>query len=415
MATTRRVPLTGWAWGVVAVIILMGGALLTTVWTTYAGVRDASALLLRGQIDALPQAVRGELADLGGPPTAEELSEFLEEQREAGLRFIAVIDPVTLTTVSAGEALLGPIAFSRTTRAEPVYGHGRVRVQFPSRQRRTTAGTEPRRGGRLWAIVIELEPVQAEGLRAAARRTLGIGAVAATTLLIVALGLVRWVLHREARERQLERDRRLASLGELSAVLAHEIRNPLASLKGNAQLLAGLLPEGERTRQKADRVVEEAVRLETLTNDLLDFVRTGDIRRAEVDPAALLRASAASVDAASIEVDGEGAPPSWALDAERLRQALTNLLENAVQAGAPVRATVAKSDGHLVFEVRDAGPGVPPEDLERIFEPFFSRRPRGTGLGLAVAKRMVELHRGTITVANAPGGGAVFRVELPPA
>ena len=412
MATTRRVPLTGWAWAVVAVIGLMGGALLTTVWTTYAGVRDASALLLRGQIETLEQAVRGELAELDGPPSPEELSSFLEEQRGAGLRFIAVIDPVTLTTVSAGEALLGPLSVTRSQRVEPVSGNGRVRAQFIGRQRRAI---DPRRGGRPWAIVMELEPVQAEGLRTAARRTLGIGAVAATTLLIVALGLVRWVLRREARERQLERDRRLASLGELSAVLAHEIRNPLASLKGNAQLLAGLLPEGERTRQKAERVVDEAVRLETLTNDLLDFVRTGDIRRAEVDPAALLRASAASVDADSIAVDGKGAPPTWALDAERLRQALTNLLENAVQAGAPVRATVATSDGHLVFEVRDAGPGVPVEDQERIFEPFFTRRPRGNGLGLAVAKRMIELHRGTISVANAPGGGAVFRVELPPA
>ena len=68
-----------------------------------------------------------------------------------------------------------------------------------------------------------------------------------------------------------------------------------------------------------------------------------------------------------------------------------------------------------MFEVRDAGPGVPVEDQERIFEPFFTRRPRGNGLGLAVAKRMIELHRGTISVANAPGGGAIFRVELPPA
>jgi two-component system sensor histidine kinase HydH len=78
-----------------------------------------------------------------------------------------------------------------------------------------------------------------------------------------------------------------------------------------------------------------------------------------------------------------------------------------------VRARVAAENGRLVFEVRDSGPGVPEDERERIFEPFYTKRVRGTGLGLAVAKRVVELHRGTISVVNAPDGGAVFRVALP--
>jgi two-component system sensor histidine kinase HydH len=259
---------------------------------------------------------------------------------------------------------------------------------------------------------MELEPVEANALRDAAVRTLGIGALSATMLLGAALALGRWVLRREAMQRKIERDRRLASLGEMSAVLAHEIRNPLASLKGNAQLLAASLPAGERARQKAERVVEEAVRLESLSNDLLEFVRTGELHVAPVDPAALLRAAAASVDP-DIVVDAGGAPPRWNLDGDRVREVLVNLLENAVQAGAPVRASATLEDGRLVYEVRDAGAGIASEDLEHIFEPFFTRRTRGTGLGLAIARRVVELHGGTIGAANSQEGGALFRIALP--
>jgi two-component system, NtrC family, sensor histidine kinase HydH len=256
--------------------------------------------------------------------------------------------------------------------------------------------------------------VQARKLRDAAARTFYLGVAAAGMLLVIAAALVRSILRAAARERQLAHERRLASLGEMSAVLAHEIRNPLASLKGNAQLLAERLPPGEKARQKADRVVEEAIRLETLTNNLLVFVRTGELARRPTAPAELLREAAAAVDP-EIEVDAADAPPSWSLDAERLRQVLVNLLENAVQAGPPVRARVSSSGGRLVFEVEDHGPGVAAADAERIFEPFFTKRAQGTGLGLAVAKRVVELHAGTIAVEDAPGGGARFRVTIPEA
>src|SRR4029077_12240509 len=119
---------------------------------------------------------------------------------------------------------------------------------------------------------------------------------------------------RNAEERIRERERRLASLGEMSAVLAHEIKNPLASLKGNAQLLVQMLPDEDalaKSRTKAKRVVEEAVRLEQLTNDLLQFVRPGAIRRTDVDPAALVREAAESVPGGEVVVDTTGAPATW--------------------------------------------------------------------------------------------------------
>jgi two-component system sensor histidine kinase HydH len=213
----------------------------------------------------------------------------------------------------------------------------------------------------------------------------------------------------------------------MSAVLAHEIKNPLASLKGNAQLLAGMLPEGpetEKARGKAKRVVDEAVRLEKLTQDLLQFVRTGELAHTAVSPSAIVKDAAASIvvatgaeaaASAELKIDDTAAPATWSLDAGRMREVVVNLLDNATAAGPPVSARIAVERGRLVIEIRDGGPGVPPADREKVFEPFFTGKTRGTGLGLAIARRIVELHRGTIRVDDAPGGGALFRIEIPEA
>jgi two-component system sensor histidine kinase HydH len=271
-------------------------------------------------------------------------------------------------------------------------------------------------GGRTPRFVVEIEPVQANELRGNATITLGIGALAAASLLGVAIVLVRREARRNADERARERERRLAHLGEMSAVLAHEIKNPLASLKGNAQLLSQMLakalPEGDKPRAKAERVVDEAVRLEQLTNDLLHFVRTGEIKREPVDPAAIVREAAGSVPG-DVSVETSHAPATWSLDGPRIREVVVNLVDNAVAAGPPVLATVSADGARLVIEVADHGPGVPEEDRDKIFEPFHTGKTQGTGLGLAVARRVVESHGGTLTVLSAPSGGALFRAEIP--
>jgi two-component system sensor histidine kinase HydH len=285
----------------------------------------------------------------------------------------------------------------------------------PERQARAGRDrAEPRRPRP--TIVIEFEPLVARQLSAQAARALGLGVLAAVGLTAVALLFSRQLLRREAAERRLEEQRRLAVLGEMSSVIAHELRNPLASLKGHAQLLAERLPADSRERSKAERIVLEAERLETLSGDLLDFSRSGPIDRTDADPAALLRAAADAVDASRIVLSAEGAPRRFPLDAERVRQALTNLLQNAVQAspaGAPASASVAAEGDLLVYTVSDRGAGIPAADVERIFEPFYTTRPRGTGLGLAVAQRIVHMHGGTLTAANRPDGGASFRVAIP--
>lgn len=264
------------------------------------------------------------------------------------------------------------------------------------------------------AFAITFEPLEARTLRRAALVALVAAFVAALALGLSALGL--WAIQRrlDAGRQADERGRRLAALGEMSAVLAHEIRNPLAGLKGSAQLLVEALPEeGSRNRARAERVVREALRIERLTTDLLSLVRSGEVHRQPCSPGELLHEAARSVSAELIHVVDE-APERWSLDPERLRQALCNLMENALHAspeGAEACARVV--DGELELSVRDHGPGVPLDQRDRIFEAFTTGRAQGTGLGLAVTRRVVDLHGGTITIDDHPDGGAIFRVRIP--
>ena len=426
MRTTTPNPRAA-SWALISAAVLMGGALVTTVWTTHRGVTDASVMLERGQAGIVQDGVRMRLAELEEEPTSADLAAIVADMEADGLRYLAALDRAGAIVAEAGEPAGDRSAFTgqRARRGAGQSAVGdRLRIQlrrwprpFERRAWRARRQGGPRRPAfprRTGPFVIEFQPRVAAELRAASRQTLAVGALAAGGLLLGAMVLVRWMLHRARLERTLEHERRLASLGEMSAVMAHEIRNPLASLKGNAQLLARALPEGERPRAKADRVVDEAIRLESLTNDLLEFARTGAIQREPVDPAPLLREAAAELDAARVDIAADRAPASWPLDPARVRQVLSNLLENALQASAGrVTASAWEEGGRLIYTVRDDGPGIPPEDLPHIFEPFYTRRTRGTGLGLAVARRLADLHGGTLTARNHPDGGAELRVSIP--
>jgi len=415
---TRRVP------PLAAAIVLIAAGLLATAWSTRRTINDAFEAVRDGEAFAVQRGVRGDLADLGGFPTSEELAAIAAEHASEGLVYLAMLDGKGRVQVSTGTALVERGGRADRTGVKVEHVGARTRIEMRSLLRRAWGPGK----GAIW-VAMEVEPVQARDLRSAATKTLALGAIGALVLTGFAIWLVRAELLRRKREGERERERRLASLGEMSAVLAHEIRNPLASLKGNAQLLAASLPEGDKPRAKAERVVDEAVRLEKLTQDLLAFVRTGELARAEVEPGALVREVTASFDGVTFEDDR--APLSWSLDAARMREVLVNLIENAIAAGPPAHVRVAgeggaardsasptgqartAKGGTLVIEVSDRGPGVKPDERDKIFEPFYTGKTRGTGLGLAIAKRVVELHGGTIRVDDAPAGGALFRIEIP--
>ncbi len=224
----------------------------------------------------------------------------------------------------------------------------------------------------------------------------------------------------------VQRANRLASVGLLTAGLAHEMRNPLVALRTFAQLLPTRWEDGEFRQEFADVVLNELDRVGHLLNDLLLFARNqsaafeeaslGDVL-ATVVP--LLRAHAVHKQIAVELVVDDGSPCVTA-NVAQLRQVVMNLGLNALQAtpeGGRVRIATSTRDGAelpiAVVRVSDSGPGIAPEDVARIFDPFFTTRPEGTGLGLPISREIVERHGGTLVVESVPGAGATFAVEIP--
>ncbi len=220
---------------------------------------------------------------------------------------------------------------------------------------------------------------------------------------------------------QLVQRERLAALGEISAVVAHEVRNPLGVIFNSLGSLRRMLrPEGD-AKMLLDIIGEEADRLNRIVGDLLDFARPST---PVLHPEPLDRLLDEAVSAAlaenpvgiAVEKQVQSGMPPVPLDARLMRQAVLNVAVNAAQA-MPKGGTLtvrARVDGAFAqVELSDTGPGVPEEVRHRVFEPFFTTRASGTGLGLAVVKRIVEGHRGEVSVSSAPGGGAVFTLRLP--
>lgn len=222
---------------------------------------------------------------------------------------------------------------------------------------------------------------------------------------------------------QLRRADRLSALGELSAGLAHEIRNPLGALEGAVQILQRPELPGETRHEFAEMAGKEVGRLKSLLTSFLDFARPQPPEKALIEPSLLLdsvvRLAAETARMANVRILVEALETaSIEVDAEQIKQVLLNLVLNAVQAmpeGGQVTLRARRDDGSVLLEVADQGGGIEPENLERIFDPFFTTRAGGTGLGLSIAHQIVHGHGGQVSVHNNPIRGATFTVILPQA
>jgi len=261
---------------------------------------------------------------------------------------------------------------------------------------------------------------------------LGLAILTTLVILGINLALYRTLKQRERLAESLQRTRRLESLGEMAATLAHELKNPVGAIRGYAQLMreaheAGHLapddPDAERIERAVETMVRESQRLEDLVRRTLEFARPGDLELTTFDlrdvagEASSLLAGKAEEKSVSIVTDHEASAVSVEADRGRIEQVLANLLDNAIEAsstgGNVVIAVRSSSDG-AICEVRDKGRGIDPSRLDEIFQPFSTTRADGTGLGLAVSRSIVEAHRGTISArSEGEGKGAVFAVTLP--
>ncbi|MFO0652124.1 MAG: ATP-binding protein [Polyangiales bacterium] len=233
---------------------------------------------------------------------------------------------------------------------------------------------------------------------------------------------------RAAQARLIERER-LAALGEVAAVVAHEVRNPLAVIFNAVSALRRLSsPREADATLMIDTIREEADRLNQIVGDLLDFARpvSPNLRDEPLEAlvrgavsAGFARVSGGEESAVMARVDVAAGLPPGRLDGRLMRQALVNLVVNALEAmpsGGELSVSVAMEGDHrAAIAVRDTGQGMSDEVKARIFEPFFTTRAAGTGLGLAVVKRIVEAHGGELRVESAKGRGTTFTVVVPTA
>lgn len=240
-------------------------------------------------------------------------------------------------------------------------------------------------------------------------------------LVLVFLSLIAfWTMRRAAvlEQKQLEMEH-LARIGQMAAVLAHEIRNPLGTIKGFAQLLGERLENGDRAL--VEPLLSETSRLEALVHDLLLYGRPPQPELRTADSAAIreiLELHAAQLASGrNVRVVFDVPPVTFRTDPNLLQQVLLNLVRNAVEAvegrpGAEVAVRLETGGSKLAWVVADNGPGLPDEIKDRLFEPFATTKSSGTGLGLAISKRLTEALSGSLSF-NSGSGGAEARVILP--
>jgi two-component system, NtrC family, sensor kinase len=228
----------------------------------------------------------------------------------------------------------------------------------------------------------------------------------------------------DEREQKLIRSERLATVGRIAAQITHEIRNPLASIGLNAELIADELGATQQeARRQLGVISAEVDRLSEITESYLRFVRLPRLRLEREDPAAIVTSAMefarAELAQAGIELHLEVAAdlPDIAADENQLRQALLNLLRNAKEAmptGGKMRVVLDAPDpGRICLSVSDTGAGIAPEHVARVFEPFFSTKAKGTGLGLALVQQILNEHGGRVEVKSDPAAGTTFLMTFP--
>ena len=231
------------------------------------------------------------------------------------------------------------------------------------------------------------------------------------------------ITDRKRSEELLREQATLARLGEMAAVVAHEVRNPIAGIRGALQVILSRMPAGQRDRAVMSDVISRLDSLDKITDDLLQFARPRQLRAEPTEIGGLIASTADLMRRdpafAGIEVRVEGPPVKIEADRDQLQMVFQNILINAAQAMAGVgtiEVTISGApDGGCRVVIVDRGPGMTADVRAKAFEPFFTTKHRGTGLGLAIARRVITGHGGQIRIDTPPAGGTAITIELPEA
>lgn len=232
-------------------------------------------------------------------------------------------------------------------------------------------------------------------------------------------GILHDLSDRVALEQRLSEQKSLAKLGEMAAVVAHEVKNPIAGIRGALQVITSRMPADQRDRAILLDIITRLDALNRIVQDMLMFARPRALRQEPIDLGILIRATASLIERdpnmLHLEISVSGAAKIVG-DREMLQIVFQNILMNAAQAmegQGRIDVTIAHADGRCRIAVVDRGPGMPDQVREKAFEAFFTTKHRGTGLGLPIAKRVVEAHGGAIHIGAPSSGGTTVDVELP--
>ena len=451
--------------------ILLIGVLLSAeqvrsasmVYVQYLRVRSMS---LQGEVGEVMRPMRGMLREAVGAKKREMLlEEFLEERREDGVVYVAFMGSRDREIIEAGERQIAPSyeamfaardfspiseeltikqgrvfalvpgfhnIFERNTYEPAFFARDRPPKPIKSGPHKAPTFVESSNGEpipleqiedeELHQIIDRFPPVQIVEMEPKAtlamrNRTVAILAVGILGALVTLLGAlyIWWLIGKKQRaEKEAEEKRMLATLGKMSAVISHELRNPLAGAKGQVELLEMVLYE-EKHIERAARIRGELERLEELSETLLSFVNSRRIQPDLYPCKQLVEDLKSLARDRRLEVDVSEMPAEWRYDAITLVRAVDNLVSNALSftpEDGKVFLRLWKEEERLHISVRDEGPGFP-ADMDDMFEPFVTTRIKGTGLGMAIAAEVVRAHGGDIDARNHHDGGALVSLWIP--
>ncbi|MFN7988407.1 MAG: HAMP domain-containing sensor histidine kinase [Thermoanaerobaculia bacterium] len=402
------------AWGIVALAALFGAALLGTAALASRSLRERDEAVRDGILLREAHVLEALLRATTPDAAAAVLREFLKDNADT-VEGVAIVGPAGVLA-SAGADTTGafevPAALGRDWRPAAL-GAGAEAGSGPGSGQGRGGGFLGGRGpgGRgTPSIRLRLRATPAVGNESAlSRLVLAGGAGAALALVGLSLVAARGMAERQRREAAEAESQRLATVARAGAGLAHRLRNPLAVVKGTAQLLEERVPEGERER--VARIVTASGRMETILSRLLDFARPPAPQPTSFDLAALARDVASRVGGTVVRAERA---VQVRADREHVETILEELLANARASdpGGTIDVTARVQGTRAVLEVADRGPGL---DLDpaSAFEPYVTSRPDGTGLGLAIVRALAASNGGTATLAPRPGGGCVASLSLP--
>jgi signal transduction histidine kinase len=309
--------------------------------------------------------------------------------------------------------------------AAALAGHPAVSPPFTAGRESRQVALAPVRGDSAGApvvavMVVEAVPGYRDALEQLERQLLLVTLLITVTLLVLTVIVARRAIAAGRLERQLSRAENLAAMGRLTATLAHEIKNPLAIIRGSARRLEKLAPEAQKM---SDYVVEEVDRLSATVTRYLQFAKGEDAPEGSGDARAALDATLALLEGEcrdrKVMVVRAGEWPAAApvrLDPESLKQVDLNLLLNALDAmadGGTLTVAVAELRDEFEIVITDSGPGIPPDTLRRLGDPFVTTKAQGSGLGLFLTRRLVRSAGGTLHIESVVGRGTTCRVHLP--